>query len=121
MSIYEDMQGVARELLTEFNQGTKKYVDIVPGNGPVDEPGAPTETRYDIVGTVIGISFKYVQQGLGVASDLQMSAPVDPRYEPKITGFIEIGSKRYKIVNIVRKPEAGTVVAYAFIIRRNAP
>lgn len=130
MSVYDDLQAVARDVLSdpELKQGIIYYVDVVPGSGPVDEPGAPTETPYELTGgTANGVSFKYVQQGLAIASDLQIIAPVDPRFTPNMRGFILTKDKstdagvRFKIVEIMKKPAVGTTVAFLFIIRRGTP
>lgn len=130
MPLYDDLQQVVREVLSDpdLKQGIIYYVDIVPGSGPVDEPGAPTEIPYELIGgTANGVSFKYVQQGLAIATDLQTIVPVDPRFTPNMRGFILTKNKltdvgvKFKIVEIVKKPAIGTTVAFLFIIRRGAP
>lgn len=118
MTIYDEMQSVARELLAEFKQGVVSYVKMTPGNGPVDNPGPAVPTSYPINSAVQGVQIKYVNQQLAVASDLQVIAPFDPAYVPELTGFVDVDGVRYKIVNIVKKPAAGTVVVYVLIIRR---
>jgi hypothetical protein len=117
MTIYDEMQGIATELLTEFKQGIISYVKTVPGNGPVDDPGNPTITRYSINGTASGVQFRYVQNGLALASDKQVIAPVDSRYTPNMKDNVEVDGLPYKIVQIVKKPDAGTPVAYLLILR----
>lgn len=117
MGFYDDMQGVARDVLTEFQQGVIKYVQITPGNGPVDNPGPSTPTKFIIPATATGVQFKYVQKALAVASDLQISAPIDPRFVPDMKGFIEVDGKTYKIVAIQPIPPAGTPVVNVIIFR----
>lgn len=117
MGFYDDMQGIARDVLTQFQQGVINYVQITPGNGPVDNPGSSTQTRFLIPATATGVQFKYVQNGLAVASDLQIAAPIDPRFVPDMKGFIEVDGKAYKIVAIKPIPPAGTPVVNVIIFR----
>lgn len=117
MSIYDDLQGVAQTVLAEFSQGVISYVKITRGNGPVDNPGSSSTNSYTIKGVVSGVFMKYVNQNLAVASDLQVTTPVDTRFTPSMKDAIDIDGKRYKIVHIDRKPAAGTPVAYIFVVR----
>lgn len=120
MTLYSEMQELSQNLFSEFKQGTVSYVFSQTGNGPVDDPGASTETEYQLKGaTVRGIAFKYSSTGLGVASDLQVSHAFDDRFQfPKISGFYIVDGVRYKIVAVIRKPDAGDVVAFTCIIRK---
>lgn len=126
MAFYDDMQAVAADVLKTFKQGVIKYVDITPGSGPDDEPGDPTETFFTLDAAARGVKFKYVQGGLAVASDLQVTASVKATNEaggvvslaPSMNGFIEVDDERYKIVQILPKPSAGTTVAFVFIVRK---
>lgn len=119
MSIYDEMQNVARELLSdpEFRQGVISLIRLTPGNGPVDDPGNPTETAYALDGTARGVKFKYVSMGLAVASDLQITHSVIA-VEPAMSDFVQVDGVRYKVVQVIRKPSAGTPVAFTLIIRR---
>lgn len=118
MGFYDDMQAVATDVLKEFKQGTVVYIAVTPGNGPVDNPGQPTKTRTEVYAAVRGIKFKYVQVSLAVASDLQVTIAVDPAIVPKMTDFIEVDGVIYKIIQVLPKPAAGTVVAHVLIIRK---
>lgn len=121
MTIYDDMQKLATEILTEFKQGVIQLVTVTPGNGPAHNPGPATETTVTLVGAVArGIKFKYVQMGLGVASDMQVTHSVQQGATPAINGFVIIDGVRYKIVNIVDKPGAGVIVAHTLIVRKGA-
>jgi hypothetical protein len=117
MAFYDEMQAVAREVMTEFQQGTVKYVQVVPGNGPVDNPGPPTKSPFTIPATATGVKFKYVQSGLAVATDLQVIAPVDARFTPEMTGQIEADGIPYKIVAVQPIPPVGTPVVNVIIFR----
>lgn len=119
MSIYDELQVVAREILQEFGQGAISYVAVTPGTGPVDDPGAATESEYVLPYAVArGVLAKYVQSGLAIASDLQVTAGVHPDIVPNLRGFVKIDNIRYKIVQIIPSPAAGTTVANIFIVRK---
>lgn len=118
MDIYTEMQAVTADILAQFKQGLISYIQIVPGNGPVDNPGPSRTVSFAINGTATGVQFKYVQQKLAVATDIQIVAPFDVRYTPDMKGVVEIDGVSHKIVQIIKKPAAGTPVAYIFILRR---
>ena len=120
MSIYDEMQQVAREILEsdDFKQGSTYLVRVVPGSGPVDDPGPSVETRIKLDGAVRGISWRFVQAGLGVASDLQITHAVVPGIIPAMTDFVESDGVRYKVVQIIARPAAGVTVVYTLIVRR---
>lgn len=119
MTFYDDMQGIATELLTEFKQGVISYVKVTPGSGPAHNPGPSVPVPTLLQGAVSrGIAWKYVNSGLGVASDLQVTHSVQAGVVPEINGFYDIDGLRYKVVNIVKKPAAGTTVAYVAIVRK---
>lgn len=127
MGLYDDMQAVAREVLTDpdFNQGIIKYIGITPGAGPVDDPGPSTPTPFTLAGAVAsGVWMKYVNMNLAVATDLQVVMSVDTRFTPDMTDMVDIekppGSgtfKRHKIVSVIQTPAAGTPVTYTLIVR----
>ena len=126
MTFYDDMQGVAANVLKEFKQGVIKYVDITPGTGDADEPGEPTENEFVLDATSCGVKYKYVQNGLAVASDLQVTASVKAKnsigtsvdLNPSQNGFILIDDVKYKIQEILPKPAAGTTVVFVFIVMK---
>ena len=118
MSIYDEMQQVAKDVFGEFKQGVIQYVKITKGSGPVDDPGPSSDTLYTINATATGVTMKYVNMNLAVASDLQIPAPVDNRYTPDIKDAVTVDGVRHKIIHIDRKPAAGTPVLYILIIRK---
>lgn len=133
---YGEMQIVASGILQEFKQGLIEYVRITKGDGPEDNPGKSLETKYILDGAARGVKSKYVQQGLAVASDLQVVASVnvfdiennsvklvtnpvsvnDVKLEQ--SGFIDLDGERFKIVEILPRPAVGTTVANVMIIRK---
>ena len=114
---YEEMQSVASSVLSDFAQGAVQYVEMTPGAGPPDDPGPASETLHSINAAVRGVSFKYIDGANVLSSDLQLTMPGDG-VEPTMSGFIRVDGKSYKIVAIIRKPAAGTVVAWAVIFRK---
>ena len=115
--IYAEMQDVAVDLFGEFQQGKIAYVEIVPGNGPADDPGPAKDVPYPLTATARSVSFKYVDGTSILTSDEQISMP-GKGVEPKMSGFVIKDDTRYKIIGIKRKPAAGPVVAYTVIIRK---
>lgn len=126
MSFYDDMASVTEDVMKEFKQGVIEYISITPGNGPIDDPGPPTETTLTLDGAANGVKFKYVQNGFAVASDLQIvsstkavdTSGTSVSFNPDAKGFVRIDGIRYKIVKILPKPAAGTPVAYLMIVRK---
>lgn len=119
MTIYDELQGVASEVLGEFNQGGISLVKITPGGAPADNPGTPTITVYELEAVARGVSFKYVQSGFAVQSDLQVTAAVLEGVTPNINDFIRIDGTDHKIIEDVSAPAAaGTRAAWKFIVRK---
>lgn len=118
MSIYSELQPVVQEILTEFAQGIVSYVRVIPGNGPKDDPGPSRFETVEIPASVRGAKFKYVQNGLAVASDLQVTTHGLLPFEPNARDMIDIDGARHKIHQMLPKPAAGPVVAFVFIVRK---
>lgn len=118
VSFYQELQGVASELLAEFDQGGIFYIAVVPGSGPAQNPGPSTETPFKVEGVARGVSFKYIDNKSVVASDLQITMAVDARYTPNEKGFALIDGVRHKVIQAIRKPAAGTPVAWTIIVRK---
>lgn len=124
MSLYVEMQSLASGLLAEFKQGVVAYIRVTPGTGPKDDPGAATETPFTLDATARGAKFQYVQNGLALATDLQITTSAHPALvtdfanETVVRGFATIDGLRYKIVKAIPKPAAGTPVAFVLIVRK---
>lgn len=114
---YSEMQGVASDLLREFKQGVIAYVAVTKGSGPADNPGAPTEKAYTLDAVARGVAFKYIDGTNVVASDQQMTMP-GKGVAPDMKGFVTVDGVRHKIVRIIRKPSAGTPIAWTVIFRK---
>lgn len=118
MTIYDDLQDVATEILTEFKQDTVQLVKITPGTGPVDDPGTPTETITDLQAVVKGASYKYQREGFCVAGDLEMTCAVVAGVTVTLNDFIIVDGKRLKILADVSVPASGTRAVWKFLLRR---
>ena len=117
MTFYQDMQGVANELLGEFDQGNISLIKITPGSGPDWDPGEPTETPHLVNGVIFGVAEKYVDGTLVLASDFQCMIPGGGQV-PTLADEIQSGGTRYQIVKVEPIPAAGIVTAYDVIIRK---
>lgn len=118
MTIYDELQSIASEIMSEFKQGTVNLIKITPGTGPADNPGAATSVSHSLDAVVKGVSFKYVSQGLAVSSDLEITASVIDSVIPSEKDFIQIDGTQYKIVQLINIPAAGTQVTWKFIVRK---
>lgn len=120
MTFYEDMQTITSEILDEFKQGTINLLKITSGSGPADNPGASTSTSYSLKAVARGVSLKYVKEGLAAATDLEVTASIYDGITPTVRDFVEIDSVKYKIVQIMNIPSAGTTIAWKFIVRKGS-
>lgn len=118
MTIYDELQPVAAELLKEFKQGTIQLIQLTPGTGPADNPGPATEVITDLDAVAKGVSFKYVKDGLALSTDLQVTSAIVAGIVPNGRDFITIDGARFKIVEILPVPAAGTRVVWKFIVRK---
>lgn len=117
-TIYDELKSIASEILPEFKQGTVNLIKITPGTGPADNPGAATSVTHSLDAVVKGASFKYVSQGLAVASDLEVTTAVLDTVAPSPKDFINIDGTQYKIVQLIITPAAGTSTVWKFIVRK---
>ena len=120
MAIYDEMQNLANEILSDpdFKQNTIEYVRTVPGSGPVDNPGPSSQVITELNATARGAQYKYVSTGLAAASDLQVTSAIHPDITPDVKDFIRIDGQLYKIQQIIPRPAAGTRVVWTFIVQR---
>ena len=119
MSVYDDAQEVAKEVLEEFNQGVIQLVSVTAATGgTADDPGDPTEATNDLDAVVAGVSYQFVQQGLAVVSDKLVIAAVLDGVTIGPVDYIIVDGVRYKIVADVSTPGAGTRAVWKFIIRK---
>lgn len=108
---YKEMQGVATELLAEFNQGVIKYIAPSATGGDPFNPTQGASTEYTLDAVARGVEFKYIREGYISASDIQVTAAVFD-VEPKMNGTVEIDGKEKQIIAIQQIPAAGTVLSW---------
>lgn len=118
MSIYDDLKPVAAGVIKEFKQGFVQYVKITPGNGPVDEPGPNSEAKTTLNATVGGVSFRYTVNGFATAADLMVTTAPVAGITPDMKDFVEIDGARYKIIQVIKLPAAGTTLVWKFIVSK---
>lgn len=117
MSFYTEMQGVARDLLREFNQGGVVLSVATPGTGPAHNPGPTTFADVHIDGAARGVAAEYVDNTLVIATDLQVTIPGGVA-APKMQDHIKLSGVAHQIVRIIPKPATGIVAAYLVIVRK---
>lgn len=119
MSIYDEMQSVARDVLAEFDQGGIFYIHNQAGAGPSDAPGPSTETPYKVDGAARGVKFKYVDGTNILATDLQVTISVKPDVPtPNMRGFVQADGKRYKLTGLKQIPPVGVPIVHVLIFRK---
>ena len=119
MSIYDDLQSVTAEIMTEFKQGSIKLVQFKHSEDSTpDNPGEPEEVLTELNGTVKGVSYKYLKDSFITASDKEVTTAVLSSIAPSENDFIEIDNIRYKILEFLPLPSAGAACAWKFIVRK---
>jgi hypothetical protein len=119
MSIYGDMQNLATNLLTDFNQGELSYIQLVPATGgTIDNPGTPTPVKTPVKGAVRGVSQKYINAGFATGSEKQATINVIAGLNPKNGDQFSVDGEIFTITKVLKKPEAGTTVAYVLILKK---
>lgn len=119
MSIYDDLQSVTSEIMSEFKQGSINLVQFIhPEDSTPDNPGEPEEVLTELNGTVKGVSYKYLKDSFITTSDLEITTSVVNGIFPSENDFLEIDGNRYKILQFMSLPAAGTPCAWKFIARK---
>lgn len=118
MSIYDELKPTVNEIMGEFKQGIIQLVQITPASGPIDNPGSPTETIHTLDATCKGVSFKFVKDGLALSTDLMVVAAPQEGVTPSANDFMIIDGDRFKIIQDLSTPAAGTRVVWKFIVRK---
>lgn len=117
MTLYTDLQALAGNLLTEFDQGGLALGVYTPGGGPAHDPGEPTYPETAFKGTAKGVTAEHLSDTNIQATDLIVTMPGDTG-TPKLTDRVKIGGLYHTIVKIKRLPAAGTVVAWQLFVRK---
>lgn len=120
MTIYDDMRNVANERLTEFKQGVVQYIGVTTTAGSTpDEPASSNEdTPVTINATVRSVSTKFVDGTHIIQSDSMITMPNTGDTTPKMSGYFKIDGVRFKIIEIMPVPAAGSPIIWKVIVRR---
>lgn len=119
MSIYDDLQNVTSEIMTEFKQGLIQLVQFVyPEDSTPDNPGEPEEVLIELDGAAKGVSYEYLKDSFITTSDTEVTTAVINGVKPSENDFIEIDGERYKILKFQPIPKAGPACAWKFIVRK---
>ena len=130
MGFYDEMAGVANDLLTEFSQATAILIREGSGVGPADNPGQGELSRYQHKGVPVrGISQKYIDGKDIIATDQQAvlsvaqinpltKAAITPSVRPTVKDTLTIDGTKYRILKDLTVPAVGTPVAYILVIRK---
>lgn len=119
--LYTQLQGTAGSLFKKFKQGTIEIGVIGAATGPSFDPQKPAPVWTELDAAARGIQYKYVVAGLGMASDTQINTAglLPGGILPDNTMKIRIdGVRILNIVQVIKKPDAGTTVAYSLIARK---
>lgn len=135
MGFYDDMQGVATELLEEFKQGVITLTRITPGTPDPDQqwiPVSDTTETYLLAGTAKSVADKYVDGTTILATDSMVTcaatmkhthtngspiASVKVNIEIQPGDVISIDGDAVTIIKEMRVPKAGTAVAWKIVVR----
>lgn len=119
MTFYEDMAGIASEVLAEFKQGSITLTKTVPGEPDPSTPwipGEPVEVTYSIDATAKAVSEEFINGTTIVATDIEIVSAVFGA-DPDPADQMEIEGRPMTTIKVMRIPAAGTVVAWRFIVR----
>lgn len=121
-NLYVDLQNIATDLLTEFQQGSVVLIKQVPGSGPVYDPGPPTPREVPLRAAVKGVTSKFQNGKVLLASDLEVVCAVPASSadwpEENLDRGVMIDGLIYSIISFSKLPAAGTPVAFKMIVRR---
>jgi len=110
--LYDELRGVADDLLGEFRQGSVllKRVTTVPGPNEWDTPTETTET-WELKAAVRRVHQRY-ENGVLIVQTGDIVTFAVPPVEPAITDYLVIDGRVCAITSPVKIPGAGTVVAW---------
>ena len=127
--IYTRMQGTADRLLAKYAQGTVTLSRTTTADPDPETPwipGAETTVVYTLSATVKGVSQKFVDGTLILATDLEVTAAVtatdengaEVSLDPDMTtDTLSIDGQAVTIIRDLSIPAAGTKAALRWIVR----
>lgn len=117
MAFYDEIQTIAGDLLTEFNQGASSE-QVITSTPAANEWDPPTETVTETVLDAVarGVSSKYVDGVNILATDLQMTiSAVD--FTATAGMNIKIDGNAVTVLRFDAVPAMGTVVVWRVFVR----
>lgn len=118
MSVYSDLQKVASELLTEFDQHNIVLIQHIYDCQNPDEPDESQEVKYSLRGVSKGVSQFYEKSGFVVGSDAIVTTNVLQNVTPTKDDFLELDGILYKILEFEPIPRVGVPCVWKFIVRK---
>ncbi|WP_157866116.1 hypothetical protein [Mesorhizobium japonicum] len=114
MGFYDEMAGVATDLLTEFNQGVVKLKRETPGVVDPEQPWMPVEPTVQIwpLNAVVKRIHQRYEDGILIVETGDMVTFAVPAVVPQLSDFLAIDGTDRAITNLTSIPPAGVVVAY---------
>lgn len=122
VDFYSRMQGIADNLLTRFNQGTKVLIMMTPGSGPPHAPGPSIPAPYPLTGTVRAVKGAVLLEpgSLVRTGDLKVTAKVIHGLSrlPTTSDKITLSGTTFTIIKFDPIPPEGIAAAWVFYVRK---
>lgn len=114
MGFYDEMAGVATDLLTEFNQGVVQLKRETHGAVDPDQPWVPGEPTVQIwpLNAVVTRMHQRYENGVLIVETGDMVTFAVPDVEPVLTDLIVIDGGERAISRLALIPPSGTVVVW---------
>lgn len=116
---YERMQSTATRLLTRFNQGVVTLTrpgTVTPAPNPWEPPVESDPIVYTLNAVAKAVEDKFIDGTLIFATDRMVICSVLP-VEVLPGDKLSIDGKAVTTIKTMRRPDAGVVVAWKFIVR----
>lgn len=117
---YAEMAEVARELITEFQQDTlvitRRTMVAASPSRPWDTSAALSPAQHSTPCTVRRVEEKFVDGLRITGTEDQVTFPPIAGFEPSATDVFTVGGRDRTVVDLMRKPAVGTVVAYTVVL-----
>lgn len=121
VDFYTRMQGIADNLLTRFNQGTKQLILMAPGSGPPHAPGPSIPDPHTMIGTVVAAKGAVLLEpgSLVKAGDLKVTAKVIQGLSrlPTTSDKVTLSGRTFTIIKFNPVPAEGIAAAWIFYVR----
>ena len=116
MTFYTDLRdGVAKDLLTRFNQGTKE-IEVTPKPVPstlADDPTPGSPVLHKFNGTVKGFKTVLISGEQIRVGDLEVIVQASGlTITPRENDICILDATRYPIINVKPNPAAGDAITY---------